>query len=71
MKMNCLPVFRLVAVILLINTVKLEKLIIIIRKALLGRISQRLGNSPCQERVGSLKALVFSQFWRCFRVNHY
>ena len=44
----------LVAIILLINAMKLEELVILIRETLGGRISQRLGNRPRQKRVARL-----------------
>ena len=61
---------NLVPVILLINPVKLQKLIVILCKSILGGIVQSLPYGASQQRVIRFKPFITSQFWNRIRVNH-
>ena len=60
----------LVAVILLINAVKLHELRVILDETVGGRIGESLRNGTGQGGVGFLDHLIVSDFWCGGRVNH-
>src|SRR6266850_4907399 len=62
--------FPLVAVILLVNAMKLKKLVIVIGETLRRTIGECLCNRARKKRMSLLQALVAGQLRRGFRSNH-
>ena len=56
----------LVAVVLLVNPMKLQEFIVVLREVVHFRIVQRLSNRPCQRSMSALKVLIARQL-RCRR----
>ena len=59
-----------VAIILLVNAMKFQKLVIVVREPLEIRISQRLRDGSLQHRAGLFQALVAGRLFRASRFNH-
>src|SRR2546421_1022705 len=59
-----------IPVVLLINPVKLEKFVIVLRKTLGGTVRQRLSNRARKDRIILLETLIAAELWRGILGNH-